>query len=176
MSSLKSKVNYSRFASFATLILVGLSLWLLVSFVVKAQDHRAFISTVESHGLIASAWAPGLSVAFIAMEGFLAVIALAFSIVSRRSASFAALMFAFFFSSLSFYAASLVVIPPANPVSCGCGVGGESVANWMVIAVQNTGIALLAFACGLILARDWPRTPREHPSGSLVNTPHVASR
>jgi hypothetical protein len=175
LAQLRRTVNPDRLETFAVVVVVALSLWLLVSCVVKAQDHGSFVSTVESHGLFAADWVRGLGIAFIVIEGVAATAALGLSISSRRTTSFAALLVAGFFMLLAVYAAILVAFPPATPVSCGCGVGDEQAANWKRITIQNAGVALLAVICGVWLSwRQATVLPSQLAEDSSRSSAHVA--
>ena len=171
---LRRAISKDQLEAAAVGVVVVLSLWLLLSCVVKVQDHGAFILTVESHGLLHPDWVRGLGITFIAIEGMVSTFALALAMLSRSTASLASMLIAGFFTALAVYAAILVAFPPATPVSCGCGVGDVVGVNWTLIAFQNAGVALLASMCGVWLS--WSQTTisptqlAEHPDRSSSHT------
>lgn len=134
------------------LVLLGLSLFLLVSAFVKLADPASFREAIRAQGLLS----PGLvssavyavpCLEFLAALGGLAGLALGGR--ATRLALFVPLLLL----SFSAYAMALHGFPPPKPAPCGCAGGKSPVEDWSLIALRNGGGAALAAGAIIAVAR-----------------------
>lgn len=129
----------------------GLCLALLVLGLVKASDVEAFGQTVTAHGLLPGPLAAVGALGAIVLEVGLALLALLMLMLQRPRASL--LLLGILFTVFTAYSFGLVLNPPAEAVSCGCGFSRAPVERWEPIMARNAGVAAACFAAIAVFSR-----------------------
>lgn len=135
MAVLRGSIRLTAAALCLAVIILGL---------VKATDVQGFGQTVNAHGLLTGQLASVGALGAIAIELGIGVLALFMLMVHRSRVALGLLGLLFLvFAAYSF---ALVLQPPAEAVSCGCGFSQAPIENWQPIAARNAAIAATCFA------------------------------
>lgn len=135
MLLLRHAIRFAAAALCVALLLLGL---------VKATDVDGFVQTVASHGLLPGPLASIGALGAIGLEIGVGVLALILLMVHRSR--LALVILGMLFLVFAAYSFGLVLRPPAEAVSCGCGFSQAPVERWEPIVARNAGIAAACFA------------------------------
>mgnify|MGYP001794484102 CR=1 FL=1 len=125
---------------------------LLFAWFGRLQSGESLAEIISSHGLIPAAVATQTAALVVICELALAIGALWLVCVQRRT-RVAACWLGGTAAVFALYAGLLILMPPDQPTSCGCGISGNSIADWPLIAVRNGSVTLVLFAAALFASR-----------------------
>lgn len=127
-----------RFAAAALCVVV------LVLGLVKLTDLDGFVQIVDAHGLLSGSLASVGAIGAVGLEVSVALLALLLLMVHRSGT--ALVLLGAVFTVFATYSFGLVLRPPAEAVSCGCGFSQAPVERWEPIAARNAALAAACFA------------------------------
>jgi len=133
------------------LFVLVLSVWVLVSGVLKFADADAFQRTVYSHGALSESMSLFVGQVFPTMELIVGSLCVVLVLQGRRGCAVAGQIIGVLFLMLGGYALIVSIHPPAEPVGCGCGWSSEPVDTWSLLALRNCVIGVLVLCCSMVL-------------------------
>ncbi|MCL4221173.1 MAG: hypothetical protein KJZ65_07370 [Phycisphaerales bacterium] len=148
------------------LIALAVSLISLYAGLEKWSDIEHFRATIVSHRLLSGAAAEAAAVAMASVEVGVGVFGL--GLILMRGPGVTALvpvLDSALFAGFAAYAAGLVVQPPPEPTSCGCGMWSAPMADWADTLTRNA-ITSAALGAGAMLAIWSKRRADRHADGS----------
>lgn len=113
----------------------------------KAGSFEAFAGAVTRQGVVPTGWVRDASVAFIALELLVGIVAVRLVVSAKGRRRWGMWLLAAFFGGLTAYSAYLWVHPPVVAGSCGCGLSSRVIEHWAPLARRNGGVSL-AFVLG----------------------------
>lgn len=133
------------------LFVLLLSVWVLVSGVLKLAEAEAFQRTVHLHGALSESMSFIVGQVFPTMEVILGSICIVLALQGRRGCAVAGQFVGVLFLMLGGYALMVSIQPPAEPVGCGCGWSSEPVGTWSLLALRSCVIGVLVLCCSMVL-------------------------
>jgi hypothetical protein len=142
-------------------VLGGATLLIYTGFI-KLLSPDSFALALASHGLVPEPIVGQAAAAVMWGEVGVGAAALVLAAGWSRPRT-SALLLCVVAGALAWYAAGMALFPPPEPVSCGCGLGGDEPADWHWIALRSTGAAAVLALAGLALGgQGHAGPPRAH--------------
>ncbi|MEL7482818.1 MAG: MauE/DoxX family redox-associated membrane protein [Planctomycetota bacterium] len=133
----------------ADMLVVSAAGVLLFAWFRRLQSGDSLSEIIASHGLIPAAVVTQAAAFVVIGELALAIGALWLVCVQRRT-RVAACWLGGTAAVFALYAGLLVLMPPDQPTSCGCGISGDSIADWPLTAIRNSSVAIVLFASAFV--------------------------
>lgn len=125
---------------------------LLFAWFSRLKSGDSLAETITSHGLIPAAVA-GQAAAFVIVGELVLGVASLWLVCGKRRTRLAAGWLGGAAMMFALYAGLLIIMPPEQPTSCGCGLSGSDIANRDAIAIRNSVAAFSLFMAATVAAK-----------------------